>query len=72
MLAGMRWINLAKVLQTWRSMLTHFFFVITTFGGAGYGNVIPSTNLEWLVDTFLNLIGSSLFICIFIDFVVEY
>ena len=49
-----------------------FFFVITTFGGAGYGNVIPSTNLEWFIDTFLNLIGSSLFICIFIDFVVEY
>lgn len=49
-----------------------YFFVITTLGGAGFGNVVPSTNLEWFIDTQLNLIGSSLFICIFVDFVTEY
>jgi len=48
------------------------YFVITTFAGAGFGNIVPSTNLEWFVDTFLNLIGSSLFICNFVDFVMEY
>lgn len=40
--------------------------------GAGFGNVIPSTNLEWFVGTLYNLIGSSLFIAIFVDFVTEY
>ena len=48
------------------------YFVLTTFAGAGFGNIIPSTNFEWFVDIFLNLIGSSLFICIFVDFVMEY
>jgi len=48
------------------------FFVITDFAGAGYGNIELSTNLEFFIDTFLNLIGSSLFICIFVDFVMEY
>ena len=49
-----------------------YFFIITTFSGAGFGNVIPSTNCEWFVDTLLNLIGSSLFICIFVDFTMEF
>lgn len=49
-----------------------YFFIITTFSGAGFGNIIPSTNCEWFVDTLLNLIGSSLFICIFVDFTMEF
>jgi hypothetical protein len=49
-----------------------YYFVLTTFAGAGFGNIVPSTNLEWFIDTFLNLIGSSLFICIFVDFVTEF
>lgn len=52
--------------------LESFFFVITTLGGAGFGNIVPSTNLEWVIGTFLNLMGSSLFICIFVDFVMEF
>lgn len=40
--------------------------------GAGFGNIIPSTNFEWFVGTLYNLIGSSLFIAIFVDFVTEY
>jgi hypothetical protein len=49
-----------------------YYFVLTTFAGAGFGNIIPSTNLEWAIDTCINLIGSSLFICIFVDFVTEF
>lgn len=45
------------------------FFAITTLGGAGFGNVVPSTNLEWGIDTIFNLIGCPLFMCIFVDFV---
>lgn len=49
-----------------------YFFIITTFSGAGFGNVIPSTNCEWFVDAILNLVGSSLFVCIFVDFTMEW
>lgn len=49
-----------------------YFFIITTFSGAGFGNVIPSTNCEWFVDAVLNLVGSSLFVCIFVDFTMEW
>ena len=49
-----------------------YFFVSTTLGGAGFGNLVPSTNFEWFVSTILNLVGSSLFICIFVDFVMEF
>jgi UDP-glucose 4-epimerase len=45
---------------------------VTTISGAGFGNIIPTTTLEWFVDTFLNLIGSSLFTFIFVDFVMEF
>jgi hypothetical protein len=48
------------------------YFIVTTFSGAGFGNIIPTTTLEWFVDTFLNLIGSSLFTFIFVDFVMEF
>ena len=40
--------------------------------GAGFGNVIPKTNLEFFVGTLYNIIGSSLFIAIFVDFATEY
>lgn len=48
------------------------YFIITTFSGAGFGNLIPSTNFEWFIGTLLDLIGSALFICIFVDFVMEF
>jgi hypothetical protein len=58
---------------TWLEMyIESYYFVLTTFAGAGFGNVVPSTNLEWAVDTIINLVGSSLFICIFVDFVTEF
>ena len=58
---------------TWLEMyIESYYFVLTTFAGAGFGNVVPSTNLEWAIDTVINLVGSSLFICIFVDFVTEF
>ncbi len=40
--------------------------------GAGYGSIIPITDLEIFIDTLYNIIGSSLFTAIFVDFVTEY
>lgn len=31
------------------------FFTVATMTGLGYGNVVPSTNLELFVDTFIML-----------------
>ena len=58
---------------TWLEMyIESYYFVLTTFAGAGFGNVVPSTNLEWAIDTVINLVGSSLVICMFVDFVTEF
>jgi hypothetical protein len=69
------WYNLNKFYLN-PTMLEMYFdslhFIVTTFSGAGFGNIIPSTNFEWFIDTFLNLIGSSLFVCIFVDFTMEF
>ena len=64
--------NFDKGPSTLEMYVESYYYVITTFAGAGFGNVVPSTNAEWFVATGLNLIGSSLFICIFVDFVMEY
>ena len=60
--------NFDKGPSTLEMYVESYYYVITTFAGAGFGNVVPSTNAEWFVATGLNLIGSSLFICIFVDF----
>lgn len=39
--------------------------------GLGYGNVVPSTNLEWFVDIFIMITGSSIYVGFFADFAVE-
>jgi hypothetical protein len=69
------WYNMAKFHMNptmFEKYYESYYFIVTTFSGAGFGNVIPSTNCEWFVDTCLNLIGSSLFVCIFVDFTMEF
>lgn len=39
--------------------------------GLGYGNIVPSTNLEWLVDSFIMIMGASLYANFFAAFAVE-
>jgi hypothetical protein len=58
------------------TMLEMYFesvhFIVSTFTGAGFGNIAPSTNFEFFVCTVLDLVGSSLFVIIFVDFTMEY
>ena len=46
-------------------------YTVATMTGLGYGNIVPSTNLEWLVDTFIMITGSSIYAGFFADFAVE-
>lgn len=47
------------------------FFVVATMTGLGYGNIVPSTNLEWFVDSFIMITGASIYAKFFADFAVE-
>jgi hypothetical protein len=47
------------------------FYVVATMTGLGYGNIVPSTNLEWFVDIFIMITGSSIYVGFFADFAVE-
>jgi prefoldin subunit 5 len=39
--------------------------------GLGYGNIVPSTTLEYWVDILIMIIGSSIYAGFFADFAVE-
>jgi len=47
------------------------FFVVATMTGLGYGNLVPSTNEEWLVDCFIMITGASIYANFFANFAVE-
>ena len=47
------------------------FFVVATMTGLGYGNIVPSTNLEYLVDCFIMIIGASIYANFFANFALE-
>jgi hypothetical protein len=69
------WYALAKfnLGPSWYEMyMESFYYVISTFSGAGFGNIIPTTDYEWFIATLINLVGTCLFSCIFVDFVMEY
>ena len=69
------WYALAKfdLGPSWYEMyMESFYYVISTFSGAGFGNIIPTTNYEFFIATLINLVGTCLFSCIFVDFVMEY
>jgi len=38
--------------------------------GMGYGNVVPSTNPEWICDIIVMIVGNSFFAGYFADFAV--
>jgi hypothetical protein len=46
-------------------------FVVATMTGLGYGNLVPSTNLEWAVDMCIMITGVSVYINFFADFAVD-
>jgi hypothetical protein len=47
------------------------FYVVATMTGLGYGNIVPTTNLEYFVDTFIMITGCSIYAGFFADFAVE-
>ena len=51
--------------------LESYYFITSRFSGAGFGNIAPSTNFEFFWGAMIDLTGSSLFMVIFVDFVVE-
>ena len=70
------WYRMAKfdmLGATWyERYMESVFFTCSTFAGQGFGNIIPTTNFEWFVDTIINLLGKSAFGMIFVDFVMEF
>lgn len=40
-------------------------FVMSTMNGLGFGNIVPSTNLEWFADIVISIAGSSVFAGLF-------
>ena len=45
------------------------FFVVTTMGGWSYGNILPGTSLEMIVDIFIMFVGVSMYANLFANFV---
>ena len=46
------------------------FFVVATMTGLGYGNIVPSTNLEYFIDMFIMVTGASIYANFFANFTV--
>ena len=47
-------------------------FVMSTMNGLGYGNIVPTTNLEWFADTIISITGSSVYAGIFSELAVVF
>lgn len=46
------------------------FFTVATMTGLGYGNVVPTTDLEYFVDLFIMITGASIYANFFANFIV--
>ena len=60
-----------REVKTFEKYIDAVFYVVATMTGLGYGNIVPSTNLEYFVDIFIMITGVSIYIGFFADFVVE-
>ena len=60
-----------REVRTFEKYIDAVFYVVATMTGLGYGNIVPSTNLEYFVDIFIMITGVSIYIGFFADFVVE-
>ena len=66
--ASKGWLRMAKFNDGAKRDATVFekyveavFFVVATMTGLGYGNLVPSTNLEWVVDGCIMVTGVSVY-----------
>lgn len=55
----------------WTMYLDSFFFCHAQMGGIGFGNVVPSTNLEWVVVSVIEVLGASIYFGLYSDIAVE-
>lgn len=76
--ASKGWLRMAKFNDGAKRDATVFekyveavFFVVATMTGLGYGNLVPSTNLEWVVDGCIMVTGVSVYINFFSNFMVD-
>jgi hypothetical protein len=51
--------------------LDSFFFCHAQMGGIGFGNVVPSTNLEWVIVSVIEVLGASIYFGLYSDIAVE-
>ena len=69
------WFSMAGLnepdVTTFDKYIESLFFVVATMTGLGYGNIVPSTNAEWLVDCFIMITGASIYANFFAKFAVE-
>lgn len=56
---------------TFEKYIDSVFYTVATMTGLGYGNIVPSTDLEYFVDIFIMIAGSSIYAGFFADFAVE-
>jgi hypothetical protein len=62
--------NIREVTST-EKYIDAVFYVVATMTGLGYGNIVPTTDLERFVDIFIMITGSSIYVGFFADFAVE-
>jgi hypothetical protein len=47
------------------------FFTVATMTGLGYGNIVPSTDLEFFIILFIMVTGASIYANLFANFIVS-
>ena len=69
------WFSMARFneypVTTMDKYIESLFFVVATMTGLGYGNIVPSTNAEWLTDCLIMITGASIYANFFANFAVE-
>jgi len=63
--------NNVREVSEFEKYVDSVFYAVATMTGLGYGNIVPSTNLEYFVDIFIMITGSSIYAGFFADFAVE-
>ena len=60
--------NNVREVSSFEKYIDSVFYTVATMTGLGYGNIVPSTNLEYFVDIFIMIMGSSIYAGFFADF----
>ncbi len=63
--------NLYYPHSQWDEYLDSLFWCHAQMSGVGFGNVVPSTNLEWVVCSMIEVFGASIYFGIYSDIAIE-